>query len=455
MDLDPQKLLEQTALGTLWLGSWQNRRALIRALPRGGLKGASLIRQAVRIPARVSHESIAPILAYGEITEELAEATELQEGCLWMAAAPPWPQTLDETSLTWPELWNVVDQLLRALAKIHAQGIIHGDLKAELVEVLGGGARLRDVGLLFAAAREGLVEPDSSDERLAPEFRHRRWREVGPWTDLYPLGWMVRNRSKGLDVPKALDEWVDRLLNRRVVRASIALRELKEIAGEVQQSFYPDVARTGPLLDPGLGLMGRESEQKQLWEALHRVEAGEPCVVLLEGPSGSGRTALVQWLANEGEQRAIATVLRSRYGPTGAVRGGLGRLIVEHLGCMGLEGTDLETRVTTHLRSWGIAETWEIRSLLGVIDPASFPMRPGDARLRHAVVRRFLQACASQRRPGEWAQSEPTPLIVVLEDVQWGLEALSFARALLQSADLPVLLVMTLNTDEVDRKSVV
>src|SRR5262249_24794304 len=55
---------------------------------------------------------------------------------------------------------------------------------------------------------------------------------------------------------------------------------------------------------------------------------------------------------------------------------------------------------------------------------------------KHAVLARFLVRLARER-----------PLVVWLDDVQWGLDALRFAEALLPYDDLPVLLVMTVREE--------
>jgi tetratricopeptide (TPR) repeat protein len=447
--LATRELLAQTDLGPLWLGAWRGEPALIRVLPRGGSHGASRMRQALRATADLRHPGIARTLGFGLVTGALAARTGLEEGRLYVATDPPWTRVLAGTPMTWSKLRFVIDQVLTALGTLHARGLVHGDIRPDTLEMEGTTVRLRDVGLRIAAMREGLLPLRPDDDRMAPELRQGLWRELGPSVDLYAVAWTVRDRARELDVPDGLEGWLDRLTTGRVVRASEAARELAAVDGERSDVFTPVVARATPRLVAGSGLMGREEQKKSLWAALTRVRRGEVGVAIVQGPSGSGRSAMVNWLATHAQENGHATVLRGSYSPTGAVREGLGRLIVQHLGCRGLEGAALKGRLTTRLRSWAMAEPWEVRGLMGVVDPMSFPVDPEDARLRPTVVRRFLEACVTRRRPGEWARTEPTPLVVVLEEVQWGLEAFALAQLLLRTSKQPILLVMTLSTDEV------
>jgi len=446
--LEPQTLLAETDLGSLWMGTWRGQAALLRVLPRGGQHNASLIRQAIRAAARVKHPAVATTLEFGKVGPALSRRSGLTEGRLYVASDPPYEQTLRGTPLSAARLLDLLDQILSGLTAIHARGLVHGDINADSIEVENHQARLRDVGLTIAAMREGLLPIPSDAPGVATELRQGLWHELGPAVDLHALACTVRERISDIEVPEGLHDWIERLLQRRVVRASEAARELRALDNGRADAFSPVVSRSGPRLTAAVGLTGREDEQQKLWDALNRMRSGEVGVVLVEGASGSGRSALVGWLTTHAQQGGLATVLSGGYGPTGAVREGLGRLIVQHLGCSGLEGQALRGRLKTRLRSWAMAEEWEVRGLIGVVDPTNFPLDAGDARLRPTVVRRFLEGCVTRRGPGEWTRTEPTPLIVVLEDVQWGLEAFALAQLLLRSSSLPILVVMTCSTDE-------
>jgi serine/threonine protein kinase/type II secretory pathway predicted ATPase ExeA len=133
----------------------------------------------------------------------------LRDGSPYLAMDLAPGQSLHELShagLDWPTIWEVVDQILSALAHAHARGIIHGDLKPSnvLVEEIPGEpprVHMLDFGLAW-------LKFDTHDERLdgekspeykphagagtpgfmAPEQIQHEQHHVCGATDIYSLG---------------------------------------------------------------------------------------------------------------------------------------------------------------------------------------------------------------------------------------------------------------------------
>jgi serine/threonine protein kinase/tetratricopeptide (TPR) repeat protein len=131
-------------------------------------------------------------------------------------------------TLRWAEVRGILLGLLDALGHAHARGLVHRDVKPGnvlLADARDGrpGIRLTDFGLAHADRddRTDSAEPVAGTPRyMAPEQLEGRWRDQGPWTDLYSLGRLALALLMGaLDapwrpqpVPAGFSAWVARLL---------------------------------------------------------------------------------------------------------------------------------------------------------------------------------------------------------------------------------------------------
>ncbi|MCB9539783.1 MAG: AAA family ATPase [Myxococcales bacterium] len=205
----------------------------------------------------------------------------------------------------------------------------------------------------------------------------------------------------------------------------------------------------------GLGLFGlravplvdREAERDALWSALRGVaSAGRARAVLLTGPAGLGKSRLAEWLGEHAHAAGAATPLRALHGPVAGPALGLGAMVERTLRCVDLPRPEVVTRARAHLARLGCLDAGEALALAELVRPALGAER-ATARLRFAspaerylTVERWLGRLAAER-----------PVLLWLDDVHHGREALDFTAHLLEAQPAraaPVLVVLTARPDE-------
>jgi len=206
------------------------------------------------------------------------------------------------------------------------------------------------------------------------------------------------------------------------------------------------------LAGAGLGLYGlraiplvdRAPERDALWAALRGVHADARArLVTLVGPAGCGKSRLAAWLGERAHEVGAVTMLKAVHSPVAAPTEGLGPMAARFLGCVGLPRAETLLHVMARLRDQGVSDDDEWRALTELVapgvdggGPAAAPfVRFGSPTERYVLVRRLVERVAAER-----------PVLLWLDDVQWGLDALRFAAHLLdaqQGAPSPVLIVLT------------
>lgn len=197
------------------------------------------------------------------------------------------------------------------------------------------------------------------------------------------------------------------------------------------------------LVGAGLGLyglrsvpfVGRREERDLLWRALADVHARrEARLVVLRGAAGQGKTRLAEWIAERAHETGGAIILRATHGPSPGAGDGLPRMIARQLRCIGLSREEILERTEHLLRARKVTDASEWIGLTDLMAPGSAPQTAPE---RFALLERHCERFGRQR-----------PVLMLLDDVQWGAESIAFAQHLLERrAGLPVLLLLTVRDE--------
>ncbi|RME27095.1 MAG: serine/threonine protein kinase, partial [Deltaproteobacteria bacterium] len=143
----------------------------------------------VALSAMVEHPRLVPVLDHGKLPDgrpfvslAYADAGSLAD--------------LLKQDIQLTEALRLVDQVLDALAALHARGVLHQDLKPAnvLLHSTGPGqtpaAWVADLGVAAALSELAMHKRSISGTPtwMAPEQLTATHHELGPWTDLYAVG---------------------------------------------------------------------------------------------------------------------------------------------------------------------------------------------------------------------------------------------------------------------------
>lgn len=379
--------------------------------------------------------------------------------------------------------------------RVRAEGVLDGEAAVWLGAVEGAGYALVDEVEAVEAPR-GWADVRGAVEAALDVLAHAHARGVvlgglpAGWWARGAAGWMVRSPlalagagsgcDRGVDL-RALGRWAlawgcagaqaawaERLATGGFGFAADAALGLRALPGEVTAAHtlpsgddtgwaagldgrgWPPLPATGversiervPLTDARGSLValrpvrtaGRSTERRWMWSALASVVGGQGLrAVVIEGAAGMGKSHLAGWLARRAHALGLAQTLRAEHTPGGGSSMGLGPMLLRHVGCAPGEVEGRRARVAARLGD--DAGLWAVLDPSGGEgrEPVVFD-RPDE---RYAALAAALGRVADER-----------PLVVHLEDVQWGEDALRFALYLLRRRPrLPALLVLTARLD--------
>ena len=292
---DLETRIGRGGMGEVWLathvdGSAEDPAVAVKVLTDRGARDPQYLRafkNEVRLAAGLDHPYILLVHDYGEISPEAEKRSRgaLKAGSPWLAMElADGGSVAERGQLSWRELRWVLLCVLDALAHAHARGVVHRDIKPENVLLSEDGIKVSDFGLaqvVDLGDAELANQHAGTPHYMAPEQIEGRWRDWGPWTDLYGVGCLAWTLATGsppfaahglqgaidahlsadpppleprIPVPEGFDAWLRRLLLkdpflrfRRAADATWALMALPEPVEIDEASF--DVAVPLPSLD--------------------------------------------------------------------------------------------------------------------------------------------------------------------------------------------------------------
>jgi len=414
-----------------------------------------------KILTQLRHPNLVDVYDYGVTTEgELYFTMEWVEG-----------QDLDALlcQLKPTAVTSAMVQVCRALAYLHARGVIHGDLKPSNVLLVGdAGESSRQVKLVdFGVALEtrtrkvqaryhtpGYTAPEIKEQRLAD---HRAdlyglgatWYAalVGeppvfmPGPGKEPLIQLTLEQALGAEsrFPAEIGPVIARLMARspadRYSSANEVIEAVNEITGSAHQLETQETASSYALR---ARFVDRAAEIETLQTLWKQAQVDEGALVLVSGEGGVGKTRLVEEFVVqaelEGAYVARGQCMEGSYIAYRPWREAL-RVLTRYV-----EGTDQARR---KMRQVGpvlatvLPELWERDCMQGLARPVDLEPSAARLRLNDAMVR-MLGAAAELR-----------PTVIVIEDAQWADEAsLELLRFLARSCGQMRLLICVTHRDD-------
>ncbi len=362
-------------------------------------------------------------------------------------------------------LRDVVTQISRGLLAIHSAGKLHRDLKSENVLVTDAGrAKVLDFGIVIdRPSVHGTLELGvmGTPAYMSPE--QAAGLPVTEATDWYSLGVMLYEALTGnvpfdgsylevmrqkqiadalppsqivSGVPKDLDDLCTLLLQRNPAarpQGSAVLRALEERNAPITRVGS---ASSVPA-EADAPFVGRDDQLAALRRHLAQTDQSSPVVTLVHGPSGIGKTTLVERFVGEVRGGERAVVLKGRCYEREAVPFKAFDSLIDALSRYLRRLPQADAAETLPRDIHALAHLFPVLRRVEAITLArrrtGLPSDRQEQRRRafHALKEMFCRI------------ADRTPLVLMIDDLQWGdLDSARLIGELLSPPDAPALLLV-------------
>src|SRR5947209_2156895 len=355
-------------------------------------------------------------------------------------------------------------QLARGVAALHGAGKLHRDIKPNNILVTRTGrVVLLDFGFVTVLGRDPLrdavsVEIVGTLAYMAPE---QLWGQApAPPADWYSVGvlfyealtgrlpferpadlGLYRERRSAPPPLRMLTPWLPERLGRLVgalLDPDPASRPGPDAILHQLENFQTaaaPAARTVVVADDH-PFVGRDREQADLHGAFRDLAGGSPIIVHVHGPSGVGKTELVQRVVSALEANEAAVVLRGRCHPQEVVPYKAFDGVVDSLSRFLMSVPESAAAALVPRHASALVQLFPVLERVRPVAARSQERETADPqevrRRGFAALRELLTRIADRYR-----------LVVWIDDLQWGDEdSAAVAQALLRPPDPPPLLLL-------------
>jgi len=193
------RVLGRGAQGVVWSCEHRvtGRAGAMKGFLPGGAR-AEAWRDEARAVAGLVHPGIVWVHDIGNLDADTAAILQVPPDCPWMVMDRADSSLFDRPPQTLGEVLDAVDQVLDALAHVHARDLLHLDLKPANLLRFGDQVRLADFGVARWIRDPQLAgRIHGTPLFMAPEQIQEGPAGIGPWSDVYALGWVTWSLISG------------------------------------------------------------------------------------------------------------------------------------------------------------------------------------------------------------------------------------------------------------------